>query len=318
MFGGCSFMKTAKKCGSCTLDLRPQFAKLARYELFDGTPGLFKLTLHTLCLISVIIQPLPAIAKLVPGAGEVQRLLKDLRSGSVGQRDRATQRLYHVQDPSANAAVMEMASEPTDGIRVVAFHAISVIRPAGGEAIVLKGLHDAASSVRAAAALAAGALHLKKAVKRLARMAKEKNTQVRGAAIVALSRVGAAGIRYLVRLLSAGKIDQRLLAAAALADSRHPRASAILRHAAQSGPPSLRLLIAKKLQMTDARWACNALRKLSTTHFGLGTRLQAIADLTTCLDRRSHAQLIALQRDKHPSIQRAARRALFAQRKDLH
>ena len=243
-------------------------------------------------------------------AAKVQRLLDDLRQGPQSRRDRAAQRLYHLQHPRGNAGVVAMASNPNPHTRAVGVWALSVVRPPSAGRIVRQRLDDPNPAVRLAATQAAGTIKLARAASQLRRLLRDEDRFVQLAAVRALAALGAKGVPGLKRALSTGTPEQRLLAVRALDELPGRQSRGLLRRAAHRGPIQVRLLAAQALDRRGDRAGTSVLGRLALHAADKGIRLQAIAMLAQSEQSTRHQPLRRLLRDKDPQIRRAAADAL--------
>lgn len=247
-----------------------------------------------------------ALAKSSVSATTVQRLLDDLRQGPQSRRDRAAQRLYHLQHPRGNAGVVALASSPDPHTRSVGVWALSVVRPPSAGRVVRQRLDDPNPAVRLAATQAAGILVLTRATAKLQRLLQDEDRFVQLAAVRALAALGAKGIPGLKRALSTGTPEQRLLAVRALDGVPGDQSRAVLRRAARRGPIQVRLLAAQTLDRRGDRTGVGVLGQLALHAADKGIRLQAIATLGQSEQSSRRQPLRRLLRDKDPQIRRAA------------
>lgn len=164
-----------------------------------------------------------------PGVGpaERKRLLAEVFYGSHGQRNRAVQRLYHLQDPAANRVLLKQAAAGRQRARLSAMWALVILRPAGTQKVLRAALTHKNWHVRAEAARGLGVLRSKAALRGLVRLTRDRRPGVRFAAIAALARLGNPALPVLSRL-ALQKGDDALRAVAAIGATSGGRAARAL------------------------------------------------------------------------------------------
>ena len=239
-------------------------------------------------------------------SAHVQGLLEDLRQGPQSRRDRAAQRLYHLQHPRGNAGVIALASDPNPLTRAVGVWALSVVRPPSADRVVLQRLHDPHPAVCRAATQAAGVLKLSRAARKLRALLRHEDRFVQLAAVRALAALGTKGIPGLKSALLAGTLEQRLLAVRALDELPGRQSRTLLRRAARSGPIQVRLSSAQALDRRGDPAGTHVLGRLALRAADKGIRLQAINMLADSEQSTRRQLLRRLLKDKDPQIRRAA------------
>jgi HEAT repeat protein len=259
-----------------------------------------------------------AIARPRLDAVSRRQLLHQALAGPRGVRNRAVQRLYHLQDRQANATLLRLARAAPLSKRLAALWALAIIRPKGAQEVLLFGLKARSWGVRAEAARGLGLLRSRRALRALFKRTRDKQPAVRRAAIMALSRLGR---RALPSLFSVAKrnTDDALRAVAAIGLVGGKKATSLLwRLQATRYREELRLLAARQLlKRLDPRGP-RALIALLLKGKRVGIRLQAAEllgkDDSSSLGERALRQAMT---SRNASVRNAAADAL-AERKARH
>ncbi|PID39697.1 MAG: hypothetical protein CSB49_00810 [Proteobacteria bacterium] len=256
-----------------------------------------------------------SMARRDVAAEVIARLLKQLATGTIAARDRAAQRLYLLGDPRGNAGVLALAEHRDPMRRARGVWALSVVRPPGSKALLLRRSGDNAPAVRREVARALGLLRSgKKGAKVLRRMLGDKVGAVRQAAVFALARLGVVGLSGLRQALRAKPLVLRLLAVRGLAASKQPLARALLRRATRRNREPVRLLAATALERKGDPLGARTLITLATAGTAKGVRLQAITTLGKVKTAQARRALRRLVRVRDQQLRRAAADALAQQR----
>lgn len=251
-----------------------------------------------------------ARARPAPTGNEIQELLAALRDGPEGRRDHAAQRLYHLQDPRGNRAVMALARADEPTLKVVGLRALAIVRPRGASKAVSEALRAKDPTVLRAAIDAAGMMRMTGSARRLRRLLRHRNPACRASALRALGRLGAAGLRGLQQALRSPEPQQRLAAVAVLGTMEDKRARRLLRRTAQRATADMALIAARALLAADDAYGYRPLARL-LRHPDKNTRLRAIALLTEHKGHPSaHRLLKASTGNADPDVSRSAADAL--------
>lgn len=264
-------------------------------------------------MLPAIVVVWSAIGATAPSAArntEIRRLIADLRKGPQGARNRAAQRLYHLQDAEGNAAVERLAEHGDPELRAIGTWALSIVKPGGAEALVRRRLEDRSAIVRRAAVLAASSLQSAATASKLVRLLHDEDRFVRRASVRALGQLGNVGLPGLRQALRRGTPEQRLLAIRALGVVHTKRARMLLRWVGSQGTPLMRLMSARELVQQTDRSGYRVLRALLASRAPKGIRLQAIRALAADRRGRSRRALQRALKNRDADIRRAAADAL--------
>lgn len=243
-------------------------------------------------------------------AAEIDRLVEALRSGSMGARNRAAQRLYHLQDRRGNAAVLDLAAHRDPRLRATGVWALTVVRPPGAKRILLLRARDDVIFVRRAAVLGLGLLKPTGAAKLLRSVLRDRDAGVQQAAVRALGRLGdLVGLR---KALAHPSLELQLLALHSLREQGSKGARRILWRATGRGKPRVRAFAAQQLVLLSDPRGARVLAALLGRSSNTGLRLQIVrylADEDSEVGRRALDQLL---RQSDQRLRSAAAEALAA------
>lgn len=253
-----------------------------------------------------------------PGRGasrpreSVDHLLAALQQGSEGAQDRAAQRLFFLQDPRANSAVLALAGDRDARRRAVGLRAIAIIRPPGTPAAVMAALTSDDLDVLRAAVNAAGVIELRGAAKRLTALLAHPDPSVRMGAIQTLGRLGQAGLPGLRRAVTHGDLAESCAAVTVLGRMEGSGAAALLRGAARRAKPEARVIAASVLFERGDAAGLSALALLLQSP-RKGIRLQAISAVAEHRSRPGARRLLRrAARSPDADVRRSAADALAA------
>lgn len=251
------------------------------------------------------------LARRRQGGPEIDRLLEALQGTSLGARNHAAQRLFHLQDPRGNAGVLgETAAHRDPRRRAVGVWALTVVRPFGAKKLLLLRARDDIAFVRRAAVLGLGLIKPKGAAKVLRGLLTDPDASVRRAAVRALGRLGdVVGLR---KALARPSLELQFLALRALGEQKSNVARQVLYQAAGRGKARVRAFAAQQLVLLADPRGARVLATLLGRTKDVGLRLQIVrylADEDSKVGRRALEKLL---RQPDQRLRSAAAEALAA------
>jgi len=269
------------------------------------------LVVPLLILGATLLATEPSLAGKPLQKEEIHALLHQLRSGPEGLRNRVVQRLYHLQDERANAALVQLAAEGSPETRALGLWALGIVRPHTAAQTIRLALDDVDASVRRAAVGAAGQMRLQGAARKFRLMLRtDPDASVHDAIVKASSRLGRQGVHVLRWVLAHGSIYMEILTIDAMDSMKVPAARRLLRATARRGPAKVRLLAALALVSRQDALGGAILRRLASVGTDKGVRLQALRSLVRCPSRSARYTLRRALKDQDADIRRAAADAL--------
>lgn len=269
-------------------------------------------------LLAVVVAgaALPAGAR--PDEREAHGLVATIRSGSAGERNRAVERLRHLQSPVARRLLGDLLADRNPDARVNAAWALGILGDRSSVRPLVGALDDPSPPVRLAAAQALGELRSAGAADALGRALDDPERHVRLAAARALARIAdARSTAPLLKALRAADVEVRLPAAAALASRADRRARTALRERLKAEASSaVRFVIARGLAEQGERAGVTYLCRALSADPDRAVRRQAATVLGGARGAESRAALRRALQDEDAEVQTLARAAL-ARRKEL-
>jgi len=250
------------------------------------------------------------LAHSAPPSDEIPGLLAALREGPEGRRNRAAQRLYHLQDPRGNSAVIALAGANEPALKAIGLRALAIVKPPGATRLVRSALHSGKLPVLLAAIDAAGMLALADTARRLRQLLRHANPICRSSALRALGRLGRAGLSGVRQALRSPDLEQRLAAVTILGSINGKGARSLLRRTARRAGPRESLVAARALLAHNDIYGYRTVSRL-LRQSDKEIRLQAISLLVE--HRQDPAARRLLQRSaRHadPDVSRLAADAL--------
>jgi HEAT repeat protein len=257
-----------------------------------------------------------AVAHARPTEAEVIALVGTIRMGSAGDRNRAVERLRHLQSPTARRLLCDMLTERSVDARANSAWALGILRDSETVRPLVGALADGAPAVRLAAAQALGELRSAVAAEALGRTLDDPERHVRLAAVRALVRVAdARAIAPLLKALRSPDVEVRLAAASSLGARPERRGSAALRERLKVDPSSaVRFVIARGLATEGDRAGIRYLCKALGSDADRAVRRQAATVLGGVRGADSREALRRALGDEDAEVRALARAALERRR----
>jgi HEAT repeat protein len=269
-------------------------------------------------LLALLVLGMTPVAHAGPDDRDVHGLVATIRAGSAGERNRAVERLRHLQSPVARRLLAEMLADRSPDARGNAAWALGIVGDRGTVRPLMGALDDPVPPVRLAAAQALGELRSPLGAYSLGRALDDPERYVRLAAVRALARI--ADVRAtppLVKALRAADVEVRLTAATALTGRADRRVRAALRDRLKADSSSaVRFVIARGLAEQGERAGVTYLCRALGTDLDRAVRRQAATVLGGARGTDSREALRRALTDEDPEVQALARAAL-ERRKEL-
>lgn len=266
-------------------------------------------------LSAALVVSLAAVATTAwarPDDAEVLALVGTIRTGSAGERNRAVERLRHLQSPTARRLLCEMLNDRSADSRANSAWALGIVHDAETTRPLMGALSDPSAPVRIAAAQALGELRSAVSAEALGKTLDDPERHVRLAAVRALARVAdARAIPPLVRALRSPDVEVRLPAATSLGARLERRARGALRDRLKVDQSSaVRFVIARALATEHDRAGITYLCRALGSDPDRAVRRQAATVLGNVRGTDSRDALRRALGDEDPEVRALARAAL--------
>lgn len=260
-----------------------------------------------LCIATVI--PLRAEQMSSLSDQEIFELIKDIQKGPQGNRNRAIEKLKHLQDIRAYKAIFTMAKDSSPNMSAIGIWALSLLCPVGADGVILEKLNHESAIVRSAATNALGTMGTTRYAKKLFLKLKDPDQFVRAAAIHSFSMFGKKGVPWLAKAVWM-RSEVALITLDVLAHSSDKRAIEILKKAAKYGRTIIRVnaakILAQKNNFIGIKMLCHLLKYSQDK----GVRLQAANALGKDTSDFGEQTLKQVIKDKDIQIRQAVVDAL--------